>query len=514
MTLLKEETMKSAKTLYIAALALATMPVSVAMAAEKPGATPGEPQKQEIGNNAAPASDGKAVEGLGPLYTRTISGHRIGHYTDGPVPVDLSVRTVAAYFPYKGTYNEIVGTGTSSGTFTIAGVPAGYFLLRLGMQYLWTSHSMVNADYYSSYRSDAATPVNNTTITFNLANLNAWQSTDFFEMVDPNSTGFTLFPGVVGATTFTGTFPYTNALSDSTQGDKTYFIQLVTQTVGGYDFASAGRFFAPHTFVQVDGADTTVSGTLKTVVQNQTFRVNINGADLAAQTVAANPAAVLYDTTLFLDVYPGSLANGQTTSTPDLIGYSFYTGFNPITVNADLGDLSFGNPFPATWPLFTGYQYFANTNYFAPGATNPVAISTTASGYTTTMPSSTNPIRPLVGVPTSPLVGMRNFFSNLSGIGLTPILRWAAPSVGRANAYAVVVYQLSNNAGNSEYFQIARLQTQGTSLRLPPGLLSSGQAYIFLIRTLYRPGVVVASKPYVFGPTNATADVISGVMQP
>ncbi len=507
--------MKSAKMMRIAALVVVMLAVSGAMAAERPGAIKGKVQEQEMsGTNTTPVSDGQAVESWSPAFTRTVSGHRIGHYTDGAVPIDLSSRVVAAYVRSGGSYNVIVGTGTSSGTFTIAGVPAGYYLLRLGGQYLWTSNAVVNADFFASYRSDAATPVNSTTITFNLANLNAWQSTDFFEMVDPKSTGFTPFPGVVGETTFTGVFPYINPLSDSTQGDKTYFMQLVTQPVGGYDFTSAERFFAPHTFVQVDGANTTVSGTLKTIVQNQTFRANINGADLAAQTVAANPGAVLSQTILFLDVYPGSLANGETTSTPDLIGYGFNAGSSLLTVNADLGNVYFGNPFPTTWPLFAGYQYFANTNYVAPGATNPVAIPTNVVGYITTMPSPTNPIRPLVGVATSPSVGGRDFFANLSGIGLTPTLTWAPPSVGRANAYAVFVYQLANNGGNTEYFQIARLQTQGTVLKLPPGLLSSGQAYVFLVRTLYRPGVSVVNKPYVTGPTNATADVISGVMQP
>jgi hypothetical protein len=459
----------------------------------------------------------KPDSSLSPASTRTVSGHRIGHYTDGAAPVDLSVRTVAAYVPSGGSYNEILGTGTSVGTFTIPGLPKGFYLLQLGGQFLWTSNTTVNADYYASYRSTIVQPVNYTTVTFNLANLNPWQDTDFFEMVDTNAVALDLFPGVDGETTFTGTFQYTDYLNDSNQGDKTYFIQLVTQPVGGYAFTSAGRFFAPKNFVQVDGSNTTVSGTFKTVNQNQTFRANINGADLAAQTLAANPGAVLVDTGLYLDVYPGSLAKGETTSTPDLIGYSFGTGENPITVNADLGDVSYGDPFPKGWPLFVVYQYFAQTPYLAPGATNGTAISTYVVGYTTTLPSQTNPIQPLVGTVIGPTVGGGNFFANLSGIGLTPTLSWAPPSIGTANAYAVVVYQLKNNAGNTEYSQIARLQTQSNSITIPPGLLtdlSTGQAYVFRVRTLYRPGVNVAAKPYVTGPVNGFADVISGIMQP
>jgi hypothetical protein len=452
-----------------------------------------------------------------PASARTVSGHRIGHYKDGAVPVDLSIRVVAAYVPSGGSYYKIVGTGTAQGTFTIPGVPSGFYLLRLGRQFLWTNKTRVNADYYASYRVTGVTPVNYTTVTFNLANLNPWQDTDFFEMVGPSTGSFDLFPGIAGETTFAGTFQYADVLNDSTQGDKTYFMQLVTQPVSGYNFNAVGRYFAPKNFVQVDGADTAVSGKFKTINQNQTFRANINGADLAAQTLAANPSAVLVDTSLFLDVYPGSLAKGATTSTPDLVAYSMYQGLNPITVNMDLGDVSFGNPFPQVWPVYVVYDYFAHTHYLAPGATNGTDMTTQVVGYTTTLPSPSSPLQPLVGTVIDPTVEGDNFFTDLVGIGTTPTLSWAPPSVGTANAYAVFVYQLKNNAGNTEYTQIARLQTQGTSITIPPGLLtdlSTGQAYVFRVSTLYRPGVDVAAKPYVTGPTNATADVISGVMQP
>jgi hypothetical protein len=508
--------MKSVKRLCIIVTALVTLAVSVAMAAERPDTGLEQFRSQEM-PKASSASNG-AVEARSTAFARTVSGHRIGHYKDGLVPVDLSISVVAAFVPNGGGgYDEIVGTGTSMGTFSIPDVPSGFYLLRLGEQYLWTKNTMVNADFYASKRSTALPPVNYTTLTFNLANLNAWQDTDFFELAGPSTGAFDEYPGVAGETTFTGVFQYSDYLNNSALGDKTYFLQLITQPVGGYAFTAAGRYFAPSNFVQVDGANTTVSGTLKAVNQNQTFRANINGADLAAQTLAANPGAVLLDTTLALDVYPGSLAKGVTTSTPDLVGYSLYTGANPITINADLGDVLYGDPFPPDWPLFATYQYSALTDYLAPGATNATAIVTDVAGFTTALPSQTSPIQPLVGTVTSPSVGGRDFFANQRGIGVTPTLSWAPPSVGTANAYAVFVYQLSNNAGNTEYVQIARLQTQSTSITIPPGLLSplsTGAAYVFRVRTLYHPGVDVASKPYVSGPVNALADVISGVMQP
>jgi hypothetical protein len=407
------------------------------------------------------------------------------------VPLDLSFRVVAAFVPDgQGGYNKIVGTGTQQGTFTIPGVPKGYYLLRLAGQYLWTRNTVVNADYWQAYRSTAAAPENPTSLTFDLANLNAWQDTDFFEIVDPNSGAFQLFPGVAGETSFTGTYDYVTNLNDYTQGDKTYFLQLITQPLGGFNFAAAGRYFAPENFVQTDGSNVTLSGTLKTVAQNQTLRVNIDGADLAAVALGANPGAVLAETMIAFDVYPGSLSKGHLTSAPDLVAYSIGTGETPmLTVNQDFGDIFYGNPFPKNWTPFMAYQYNALTTYLAPGATYPTQLMSIVSGATTKLPSQTSPVHPMVGTVLNPLVGGNNLFADQSGIGLTPTLTWTAPDVGTADAYQVYVYELDNDSGNSVYGQVARFQTQSTSITFPPGILNSGLAYVFMIRAWHRPGI-------------------------
>ena len=55
-----------------------------------------------------------------PRFDAHVTGTRIGHYKDGPVPVDLSAVTVAANVPDgSGGYTVISGTGTSTGTFSI-----------------------------------------------------------------------------------------------------------------------------------------------------------------------------------------------------------------------------------------------------------------------------------------------------------------------------------------------------------------------------------------------------------
>jgi hypothetical protein len=431
------------------------------------------------------------------------------------VPIDLSIRTVAAYVPNGlGGYHQIVGTGTAGGTFTIPNVPYQPYLLQLGNRYIWTKNTIVSADFHYWYRSTRTLADPNTTLTFNLTNLTPWQSADVLEVVDPATTAFDVYFASVGQTKFTGTFPYNNYLSDATQGDQTYVLQLATQEVGGYSFGSATRGLALRNLAEIDGADTMLAGWLRPIQQDKVFRANIKGADLAVQALAANPTAALTSTLIALDVFPGDFSRGQTTSTPDLIAYDLNGDMNLLTVNADLGLVKFGNPFPPNFPLFLVYQYNASTSYVAPGATNSIELLTYAYGYTPAMPTATSPIRPMVGVVTNPTVGGGDFFIGRTGIGLTPTLTWAPPTTGIAHLYVVSVYQLSNDEGNTSAAKIAIMQTQRTSISLPSGLLAAGESYVFQITTGYRPGVDVISQPYATGPVNASADVISAIMQP
>jgi hypothetical protein len=445
---------------------------------------------------------------------RDVSGTRIGHYKNGPLPVDLSGRTVAAYVPNQsGGHVTVPGSGTSGGTFTIPNVPTGFYLLQLGGTYLWTKNTVVDADFDREYRSNGVPANGNTTMTFDLTNLHKWQRTDVFEMVCPNNAAFNFLSGTVGETTFTGTFPYVGSLSDASQGDQYYASQFITQKVAGYSFAALGRHIAPAKFTQQQGSDTSINGRLKAIPQTGKFEANFNGADMAAQALAANPNAVLSSTGIDLQVYPGSIAKGFNTSTPDLI-------FGPmqplITTNGDLGQVIYGNPFPpAKWPVILFYGDFAATVYVAPGATNGAPIGSGVLISTPTLPTSTIPMKPLVGVVTNPSINGKDFFANLLSIGATPLLKWSPPSLGQATYYLVQIYQLSNSGGTTMVSPpIASLSTQHASLRVPPGLLTTGSGYVFQIRAWYVPGLNFSKTPYMFGPTGASTDILSGMVQP
>ena len=177
-------------------------------------------------------------QSFNPPSTRTVSGTRIGHFKNGPLPIDLSTTTIAALVPNgSGGCNVLAGTGTSSGTFSIPNVPTGLYLLQIGTDYVWTSNTVLDADYFADYRSDIVRANSSTTTTFDLANLHSWQGTDFLELVCPNNLTFEgPFPATLGATTFTGNFPYFGNLSVAAEGDQYYIAQLITENLGGYFF--------------------------------------------------------------------------------------------------------------------------------------------------------------------------------------------------------------------------------------------------------------------------------------
>ena len=453
-----------------------------------------------------------------PAPTRTVSGTRIGHYKDGPVPLDLSTLTIAAFVPNgAGGYNVLSGTGTVNGTFTIPNVPFGFYLLQFGSRYLWTNNTVVNGDFIQDYRSSIVAADDSTTLTFDLANLNPWQSNDVFEVVCPNNLTYGTYSGTVGDTAFTGTFNYDvipgNAnLSDATLGDRYFIAQLVTQNLGDYPFTALARFLAPPKFTQEQSSDTPVTGALKTVAQTNQFEANVNGADLLAQALAANPGATLNSSVVALSVYPGRFAHGPNTDTSDLV---LYNGVPTIETNGDLGPVFYGNPYPPSkFPVYVSYSYTAQTSYLVPGATNPTSINTTVYTNTINLPTTTRPMKPLVTVVNNPSVGGLNFFGNHTRVGLTPLLKWSPPSVGRATYYLVSVYQLSNNEGSTVATRIARLNTQATALLVPPGLVSTGQVYVFVISAYYIPGLNFAKTPFFLGSTTAFAQAISGMMRP
>ncbi len=81
--------------------------------------------------------------------------------------------------------------------------------------------------------------------------------------------------------------------------------------------------------------------------------------------------------------------------------------------------------------------------------------------------------------------------------------------MGQPTSYRVTVYQLTASGGATSSQYVTEVVTTGTSLPMPPGLLTTG-AYVFVITALASP-TQTAAAPFRMGPAFASADAVTGV---
>lgn len=473
-----------------------------------------------IANSAA---GGTAQQSWSISPSGTIRGTRIvSSVTDSGVvdnPDDTTAFPISAiYSDYSGTYHQAQGNGSTAGTFTIPAVPTGYYWLQHGQKnYFYTSTSNIDTGYSWLGRNDVAYSNAGTYLSLNLTGLNAWQSSDRLEWFVSNAGSFAewWWPSYpIGSTTMSGNFGFATGtpLSSASSGDQAYISQLSTVDVNGFQLQFLSRVLGPTSVTTLNGGGTSVIGNLVAVPLTSTIRVNIKGSAFFGLQSSVNPNAVSTATYAYLSALPGS-DKGFLTSSADLIMYENSNG--PLENDLDLGDRQFGNPYPSSWGVVLSYEHIFNVSYLAPNATAPVNKQAVVLLYTTTLPSATSPLTPLVGPVSSPLVQGSNFFNDQYSVGTTPTISWSAPTVGTATGYVVVVYQLSADSSfNSQVASVASLYTTKTSIKLPPNLLLPGNTYVFDIVAYHRQGIDFETEPYRKSLPEAYAECLSGRITP
>jgi hypothetical protein len=112
-------------------------------------------------------------------------------------------------------------------------------------------------------------------------------------------------------------------------------------------YAALGKVFAPSPFTQHDGQSTSLSGAFTEVPQSQSISINWKRSMFEALRTLVNPNATSYGQALYLSAVPGGLSRGNYSNTADLVIVQPALG----TTDLDLGTITFGNPFPASWGL-------------------------------------------------------------------------------------------------------------------------------------------------------------------
>jgi hypothetical protein len=441
-------------------------------------------------------------------------------------PLDLTAAVIQALVPNAaGGFDTLAGVGHADGTFSIPNVPVGNYWLRFGSTYVWTSVDHVEWVLDAYGRPDVAYPGNPTALAMNAGNLAAWQATDellynapnqgMVLSVPPSTVGVTNAPAP-GATALTNyTYDFTTiglGLLESGKGDQAYLNQLTTRTTAGNTYRALGRAWNLPALTMVDGVNSTANGAFLDLPQTSTLRLNWKRSALAAMTPQVNPAATVTGTEFGLWASPTGLASGIPSSAFQLFTYD--SGATTAATDLDLGDLAYGNPYPAAWNLLAETYFIWSVNYLAPGATVPATLQRSSYTATNTLPTGAAPLAPLVGPVQNPKVNGKDLFQNQLAVGTTPTLAWDLPSLGSPTGYVIRILELRNNAGTSQLLTRAVLRTAARSLVVPPGVMTAGSTYVVAISAVRFPGLAFAQYPFQTSFPYATAPMVSAIVAP
>ena len=478
----------------------------------------------------APVTAKPAITPAAATPLRIVTGlYSITYHQDNATtlqPVDLTATPITALVPNaSGGFDTLTGQGNNDGTFSIKNVPVGYYWLKFGRSYLWTSSDNVEWVFDAYGRADVVYPgTQPTNLVMNASGLNAWQGTDELFWTVPNQ-GFTIStygiggilnppnPGDTGLSNYTMEFVQNGfPLLDATKGDQGYLTQLTTRTASGQAYRALGKVFTLPATTMTDGASTTANGGFMDIAQSSTLHLGWKRSALAAMTSSVNPNATVVQTEFGLWLSPLGTGVGIPGDAFQLFTYD--SGDVGATTDLDLGDLPYGNPFPSAWTPLVETYFTWSVSYLAPGASTPVNMARSAYTATTVMPTAAAPLTPLLSPVQNPRINGKTLFQNQVSVGTSPTIAWDAPATGSPTGYVVSLYPLVNNGGASAFQARTTFRTAARTFTVPPGVMTAGTAYVIVISAVRNPGYSYASNPFQSAFPYGSSPIESGIVTP
>jgi hypothetical protein len=527
-------------------LALASSPSGATLSGNTLTWTPsaGQSRMPDQFTVTATTSGGSATQSWIVTPTGTVSGTWVDtNWTpSGAVlmPFDFTKAPVppSALVPQPdGSFQTVLGTGKSDGTFTIPNIPGGYYWLRpAASASYWTSSSIFDFGADQNFQPPKATPtVTTTTLQLNFSGLDPLQAHDEIEFIPfPSAPFFAMFDASspVGATSLSEG-ALINSNLDFSQVDTGFMLQYEPETVGALNTLSLSSEATVSNVVVTNGAINTITGTLAHAPQ-VSFDLNIKGSAWVplfdnvgpgAATPSVSNLALLAqpfvnDSNLFANSGLSlSLLFGPQ-PTPFILasshciiyGPSNSTGFfggqpgePPVVTDQDFGIVQYGDPFPSAWPrLFTFCQSFS-VNVPLPGSGSSVTFDLIDTQ--STLPP-TSQVSPLVSQVQEPIINSSNLFA-ANTVGATGVtLSWTAPVVGTPTGYKIDTFVAGVPPnGVLTYVPAGTFYTAKTSATLPP--LQAGKTYVFLISAILDGRANFETSPNRSALPTASASVVS-----
>jgi hypothetical protein len=477
--------------------------------------------------DAAPPSDaasgdggqsGDAVQSDTGGGTRTVSGTLVGHYLDDTTttslrddPADLSTSTIAALVADGAAYTVYAGTGDASGHFTIADVPAGTYMLAVDEYYYVMSTDTPNLDYYAIGRANitwasAATTVKLGSAGTPLTGLNAWNVNDTLLWYCSNLDSMGFLDGSSlsnGATQLTGLSFDLYGDGDGllpTTADQPKLLDLAFATGGSGNqyYVGLKKVYTPTPFNLASGGTTTLSGAFVAGTHSQSTSVSFKRSEFHAGGATIFPSATVYTDYVSIYAQPGGLTYGAYAyATADLMDT---LAQDAADTDINYGSTTYDNPFPSSYGLLVSGVSVYKLGWTAAGATTAKTLygsiaSTMSLADFTSSSGANSTMHALVSPPRSIQLNGSSATTALTGVTTTPLLGWTAPATGTASTYLVTVYQAANSSGTTTTARVAVFYTNATSLRIPSGLLTSGNQYGFRVAVVSDPNNDYALKP-------------------
>lgn len=471
-----------------------------------------------------------------PRGTDTLSGTYketdIASADDGGVQVnDVDLRTseVAALQRVDGgAYCVARGNGRTTGTFEVPNITlaGNTTYAQVDQELALTSSNTIDFSYALLGRYDVDEASDATPLVFNVTGLNAWQEDDTLELVSAGAGVILLAPETgesamnapaVGATALAGfSFDYYEELEspwliNGQSGDVATLSQLVTQPAGTgtESYAVLARIFTPASFTMMDAATTTLSGAFTAVTRNQTLNVRWRRSLFDAMRAATHPDASEGDHGFLLQTLPLAATHGAYSEGATLIAYGPTTGNSDVS----LGNVSYGNPYPANWGVFGSVFVSFGVDYVVGNAEPYTEV---ASVFVDALPSAfaAGSIEPGVSPVRAPKWNGQDAFTTGSGVGLRPTLTWDAPERGTPTSYVVTVSELSEVDGFTEAEAVGSITTTQRTVVLPQGWLRAAGTYYASITALVTPGVDPTRTPNRSGIPQSGATALTTQFTP
>ncbi len=447
---------------------------------------------------------------------RTVYAPDDGSSTTLSTPPPFGERPVTLFVPDDSPtgYTEFPITLGADNTFTIEGVPTGSYFLQLDFMYpsdptvysnlIELTAGSPDLSVVSAARSDLARVTTRTLVTLNITNMQPWQAGNQFLISSsqgdvyerPLIAGLTPPPSP-GDTSYIGTFDWSRAstsantpgLPAAAHGDVVFFNQRSMLRIGEGDSAAdlryASRYARLTDFTVTDGTPSTLMASLTETSMTGRMRADVRGSEFAALAPEVNPTArptqdPFGNLSISVQAVPHSVQypDEPASSASSLF---YFQSLSSTSSNFDYGTFNYPQFHDLLWAELRQLVYYFDITLRAPGTKEPIELPLAAYVFSAVpmSPSPTDPIAPVLGPPTVPLINGEDAFAPHAGVGLQPVISWSPPDLGTATSYFVSIYSLSP-LEEGERFPSAAVHS-GTSFKIPPGFLTPGHLYYGVI---------------------------------